>query len=151
MVQEKGKTYDGLTHLLMWGAGFIFLAFMWNYQFPINKKLWSSSFVLLTVGLDMVIIATIIYRVELHHQHQFTSFFEVFGKNPLVIYLFSELLLICLRLISIGDQSLFDWIYQNSFAHLAAYWASLAFAISYMLVCWLLGYILNKYNIYIRV
>ena len=52
-IQEKGKTYEGLTHLLMWGAGFVFLAFMWNYQFPINKKLWSSSFVLLTVGFDI--------------------------------------------------------------------------------------------------
>ncbi len=150
-IQEKGKTYEGLTHLLMWGAGFVFLAFMWNYQFPINKKLWSSSFVLLTVGLDMIIIATIIYRIELHHQHQFASFFEIFGKNPLIIYLFSELMVTVLYLIKVGDQSLFAWIYQNSFAHLATYWASLAFAISYMLVCWLLGYILNKYKIYIRV
>jgi len=150
-IQEKGKTYEGLTHLLMWGAGFVFLAFMWNYQFPINKKLWSSSFVLLTVGLDMIIIATIIYRIELHHQHQFASFFEIFGKNPLIIYLFSELMVTVLYLVKMGDQSLFEWIYQNSFAHLATYWASLAFAISYMLVCWLLGYILNKYKIYIRV
>ncbi len=150
-IQEKGKTYEGLTHLLMWGAGFMFLAFMWNYQFPINKKLWSSSFVLLTVGLDMIIIATIIYRIELHHQHQFASFFEIFGKNPLIIYLFSELMVSILYLIKVGDQSLFAWIYQNSFAHLATYWASLAFAISFMLVCWLLGYILNKYKIYIRV
>jgi len=151
LVQEKGKTYDGLTHLLMWGAGFMFLAYMWNYQFPINKKLWTSSFVLLTVGLDMIILATIIYRIELHHQHQFASFFEVFGKNPLVIYLFSELLVSCLNLIQIGNQSCFEWIYSNSFANLATYWASFAFAFSYMLVCWLLGYILNKYKIYIRV
>ena len=150
-IQDKWKTYEGLTHLLMWGAGFVFLAFMWNYQFPINKKLWSSSFVLLTVGLDMIIIATIIYRIELHHQHQFASFFEIFGKNPLIIYLFSELMVSILYLIKVGDQSLFAWIYQNSFAHLATYWASLAFAISFMLVCWLLGYILNKYKIYIRV
>jgi len=150
-IQEKGKTYEGLTHLLMWGAGFVFLAFMWNYQFPINKKLWSSSFVVLTVGLDMIIIATIIYRIELHHQHQFASFFEIFGKNPLIIYLFSELMVSVLYLVKVGDQSLFAWIYQNSFAHLASYWASLAFAISFMLVCWLLGYILNKYKIYIRV
>jgi predicted acyltransferase len=150
-IQEKGKTYEGLTHLLMWGAGFVFLAFMWNYQFPINKKLWSSSFVLLTVGLDMIIIATIIYRIELHHQHQFASFFEIFGKNPLIIYLFSELLVSVLYLFKVGDQSLYEWIYTNGFAHFAPYWASFAFAISYMLVCWLLGYILNKYKIYIRV
>jgi predicted acyltransferase len=151
LIQEKGKTYEGLTHLLMWGAGFIFLGFMWNYQFPINKKLWSSSFVMLTVGLDMVIIGTIIYRIELHRQLQFSSFFEVFGKNPLVIYLFSELLLTVLNLVQIGDQTCFEWIFQHGFSYFAPYWASLAFAISFMLVCWLLGYILDKYKIYIRV
>lgn len=150
-IQEKGKTYEGLTHLIMWGAGFVFLGFMWNYQFPINKKLWSSSFVMLTVGLDMIIIGTIIYRIELQRQLQFSGFFETFGKNPLVIYLFSEILAIGLYTIKIGDINLFGWIYNNSFAHLANYWASLAFAISFMLVCWLLGYILDKFKIYIRV
>jgi predicted acyltransferase len=150
-IQQKGKTYEGLTHLFMWGAGFIFLGFMWNYQFPINKKLWSSSFVMLTVGLDMVIIGTIIYRIELHRQLQFSSFFEVFGKNPLIIYLFSEVLLTILNLVQIGNQSSFEWIFQHGFSYFAPYWASLAFAISFMLVCWLLGYVLNKYKIYIRV
>jgi predicted acyltransferase len=150
-IQEKGKTYEGLTHLLMWGAGFIFLGFMWNYQFPINKKLWSSSFVMLTVGLDMVIIGTIIYRIELQRQLQFSGFFEVFGKNPLVIYLFSELLLTVLNMITIGDITLFNWIFKHGFSFFAPYWASLAFAVSYMLVCWLLGYILDKFKIYIRV
>jgi predicted acyltransferase len=150
-IQEKGKTYEGLTHLLMWGAGFIFLGFMWNYQFPINKKLWSSSFVMLTVGLDMVIIGTIIYRIELQRQLQFSGFFEVFGKNPLVIYLCSDLLLTILNLVQVGDITLFSWIFKEGFSFFAPYWASLAFAISFMLVCWLLGYILNKYKIYIRV
>lgn len=150
-IQEKGKTYEGLAHIFMWGAGFVFLAFMWNYQFPINKKLWTSSFVLLTVGIDMIIIATIIYRIELQRQLQFSGFFEVFGKNPLVIYVFSELLLTTLFIIKVGDKPLFNWIFQHGFSYFAPYWASLAFAISYMLVCWLLGYILNKYKIYIRV
>jgi len=150
-IQEKGKTYEGLTHLMMWGAGFIFLGFMWNYQFPINKKLWTSSFVMLTVGLDMVILGTIIYRIEMHRQLQFSSFFEVFGKNPLVIYLFSEILAVILYITKVGDQSTFRWIYENGFSHLPNYWASLAFAICFMLVCWLLGYILDKYKIYIRV
>jgi predicted acyltransferase len=150
-IQEKGKTYEGLMLLMMWGAGFIFLGFMWNYQFPINKKLWTSSFVMLTVGLDMVILGTIIYRIEMHRQLQFSSFFEVFGKNPLVIYLFSEILATILYITKVGDQSTFKWIFNNGFSYFAPYWASLAFALSFMLVCWLLGYILDKYKIYIRV
>ena len=152
-VRTSGKYYEGLTHLFMWGAGFVFLAFMWNYQFPINKKLWTSSFVVLTIGLDMIILATIIYRVELHRQHQFARFFEIFGKNPLVIYLFSEILLTTLNLLKQpeGNGSLFDWLFQHGFSHLNLYWASLAFSIAYMLVCWLLGYILDKFKIYIRI
>lgn len=151
-IQEKGKTYEGLALLFMWGAGFIFLAFMWNYQFPINKKLWTSSFVMLTVGLDMIILGTIIYRIELQRQLQFSSFFEIFGKNPIVIYLFSELLAIALITIKgPGGISLYSWLFENSFAHLSPYWASLGFAFSFMLVCWLLGYALNKFNIRIRV
>jgi predicted acyltransferase len=150
-IQEKGKTYEGLTHLIMWGAGFVFLGFMWNYQFPINKKLWTSSFVMLTVGLDMIILGTIIYRVEMQRQLQFSGFFEVFGKNPLIIYLFSEILAIILYITKIGDQSSFSWIFEHGFSFFAPYWASLAFAISFMLVCWLLGYVLDKNKIYIRV
>ncbi len=152
-VRTNGKSYEGLTHLLMWGAGFVFLAFMWNYEFPINKKLWTSSFVVLTIGLDMIILATIIYRMELHRQHQFARFFEVFGKNPLAIYLFSEILLVSLNLSKEpnGTGSLFDWLFKLGFSHLNPYWGSLAFSISYMLVCWLLGYILDKFKIYIRI
>lgn len=150
-IQEKGKSYEGLTDLLMWGGGFVFLGFMWNYQFPINKKLWTSSFVVLTVGLDMIIIATVMYRIEMQRQLQFSGFFEIFGKNPIVIYLFSELLAVGLYTTNVGNSSLFTWIYDHSFIHIANYWGSLGFAITFMLVCWLLGYILNKYKIYIRV
>ncbi len=152
-IRSGGKTYEGLTHLFMWGAGFVFLAFMWDYQFPINKKLWTSSFVVLTIGINMIVLGTIIYRVELHRQHQFSRFFEIFGKNPLAIYLFSEIIVILMHLLSgPGSQgSLFDWLYLHSFAKMTLYWGSLAFAISYMLFCWLLGYILDKFNIYIRI
>jgi predicted acyltransferase len=152
-VRTSGKTYEGLTHLFMWGAGFVFLAFMWHYQFPINKKLWTSSFVVLTIGLDMIILSTIIYRVDLHRQHQFARFFEIFGKNPLAIYLFSEILLISMNLLKGpgNSVSLFDWVYQAGFTNFNPYWGSLFFSISYMLVCWLLGYILDKFKIYIRI
>jgi predicted acyltransferase len=152
-VRTSGKTYEGLTHLFMWGAGFVFLAFMWHYQFPINKKIWTSSFVVLTIGIDMIILATIIYRVDINRQHQFSRFFEIFGKNPLVIYLFSEILLTTLNLVQGpgGHTSAFDWLYQLGFSNFDPHWGSLFFAVSYMLVCWSLGYVLDKFKIYIRI
>ena len=152
-VKTSGKTYEGLTHLFMWGAGFVFLAFMWDFLFPINKNLWTSSFVVLTIGLNMIILATIIYRVDIHHQHQFSRFFEIFGKNPLAIYLFSQLLLVTLYLVQApsGNISAFDWLFKLGFSRFDPYWGSLFFAISFMLVCWLLGYVLDKFKIYIRI
>jgi predicted acyltransferase len=152
-VKTSGKTYEGLTHLFMWGAGFVFLAFMWDFLFPINKNLWTSSFVVLTIGLNMIILATIIYRVDIHRQHQFSRFFEIFGKNPLAIYLFSQLLLVTLYLVQApsGNISAFDWLFKLGFSRFDPYWGSLFFAISFMLVCWLLGYVLDKFKIYIRI
>jgi predicted acyltransferase len=152
-VKTSGKTYEGLTHLFMWGAGFVFLAFMWDFLFPINKNLWTSSFVVLTIGLNMIILATIIYRVDIHRQHQFSRFFEIFGKNPLAIYLFSQLLLVTLYLVQApsGNISAFDWLFKLGFSRFDPYWGSLFFAIAFMLLCWLLGYVLDKFKIYIRI
>ena len=55
-ISRKGKEYEGLTKLLLWGCGLIFIALVWNMVFPINKKLWTSSFVLVTVGIDLVLL-----------------------------------------------------------------------------------------------
>ena len=50
-----------------------------------------------------------------------------------------------------GYASAFDWLYQKGFAYFNPYWGSLFFAISFMLLCWLLGYVLDKFKIYIRI
>ncbi len=151
-VQKKGKTYDGLTHLLLVGFTLLVIAYFWNFIFPINKKLWTSSFVLHTVGLDCMILAAVIYIVDIQHKVKWTYFFEAFGKNPLFVYLVSELLVTVLNMIEpTPDTSLFSWIYDHIFSYGGAYWGSLFFSICYMLVCWAVGYGLDKRKIYIRV
>ena len=90
-IQKNGNTYKGLVVLLLWGAAFLFLASLWNLNFPVNKKLWTSSFVLLTVGLDCIILSALIYIISFKKINGWTYFFEVFGRNPLFIYLLSEL------------------------------------------------------------
>src|SRR4030095_6629078 len=91
-VQEKGKTYETISKLLI--AGFVCLctAYFWDLVFPINKKLRTSSFVFYTVGLDMILMGVLIYVIEIRSWNKWTYFFEVFGRNPLSIYLLSELL-----------------------------------------------------------
>ncbi len=151
-VQQKGKTYEGLTKLLLAGFGLLVLAYCWNFFFPINKKLWTSSFVLCTVGLDFIILAAIIYLIEFVKKLRWTYFFEVFGKNTLFIYLLSELLVIPLYIITMTPgTSLYQWIYKHTFGYAGPYIGSLLFAIGFMLLCWTVGYLLDKKKIYIRV
>lgn len=152
-IQEKGKTYEGLAKLLLMGTVLVALALLWDTSFPVNKKLWTGSFVLLTVGIDCVLIAALLYVIDFLQVRKWTYFFEVFGKNPLFIYLLSEIAAILLWFIPVGAdrQPLYSWLYDNVFVHAGAYFGSFLFAITVMLFCWLVGYILDKRKIYVRV
>lgn len=152
-IQEKGNLYEGLAKLLLTGTVLIALALLWDISFPINKKLWTGSFVLLTVGIDCVLIGALLYSIDFLHWKKWTYFFGVFGKNPLFIYLLSELGVTLLWFIPVGEkrQPLYSWLYDNVFKQAGAYFGSLLFAISVMLVCWFVGYVLDKRKIYIRV
>ncbi len=151
-LQKSGKTYEALAKLLLAGCALIAIAYFWNLLFPINKKLWSSSFVLYTVGLDCVIISAVVYLIDFKNKTSWNYFFQVFGRNPLFIYLLSELGVTILYMTKVSpNESLFQWLFNSIFKHAGMYVGSLLFAICFMLVCWLVGYWLDKKKIYVRV
>ncbi len=152
-IQQRGKTYEGLTKMLLAGFCLLVIGYFWDLGFPINKKLWTSSFVVYTVGLDCIILSLVIYIIDFLGKTRWTSFFQVFGKNPLPIYIFSELGVILLYIFHINQNAnLYSWTYTNIYQPIInPYFGSLLFAISWMLVCWLVGWILDKNKIYIRV
>ena len=152
-IAEKGKTWEGLTKLLLTGFALISLALLWHLVFPINKKLWTGPFVLLTVGIDCVILSALTYVIDFLGRTKWTYFFEVFGKNPLFIYLLSEIGAILLWFIPIGEkrQPLYSWLYGNVFVHAGAYLGSFLFALAVVMFCWLVGWMLDKKKIYVRV
>ncbi len=153
-IQEKGKTYETISKLLLFGFIFIFLALCWNMSFPIAKKLWTSSFVLLTVGIDLVLISALIYIVEMKawNPGKWTSFFETFGRNPLAIYIFGDFFGAVVGWVHFNKMNFNEMMSEKVFQVIAAgAIGSLLFAIYYMLVCWVFGKILDKNKIYIRV
>jgi len=154
-IRDKGKNYETISRLFLASFVLVLLALAWNTVFPINKKLWSSSFVLLTTGIDLSIIATLLYALELRSWNagNWTRFFTVFGKNPLFIYLLSEILLITSFLVQVGpDQNFYSWINLVFFQAVApGAVGSLLFALSFMMLCWLVGWWMDKKGIYIKV
>jgi predicted acyltransferase len=139
--------------LLMAGVLLVFAALFWAQFFPFAKKLWTSSFVLLTVGIDLVILGLLIFYVEVRQGRRGLYFFLVFGKNSLAIYLLSELLLTVLMTIWVAPGlSFYDWINGVFFQRIApGPFGTLLFAVLYMLCCWSVGFWLDKNKIYIKI
>lgn len=163
-IREKGKTYDMLAHLFLVGASLIFVAFCWDLVLPINKKIWTSSYVLYTSGLAMMVIGVMIYLLEFRNaKGAWSRFFDVFGKNPLFIFFLSGFLPRILALIRWTDHtdasgkpvytSPFPWFYQHIckplFDNLKN--GSLLYALCMIAFYWLIVYLLDRKKIYIKV
>ena len=151
-IQKHGNNKNTVGMLFIAGIVLLAVALAWDIYFPINKPIWTSSYVLYSTGWALIVLAVLMLVIEVANFKKWTYFFEVFGKNPLFIYIMSGVIIKLLGFIRIGDVSLSGWLYQNLFAsQFTAYNASLLFAISYMLLLWLLGYVMDKKKVYIKV
>ncbi len=163
-IQQKGKNYEMLANLLIAGVVLVFAGFCWDMVFPVNKKIWTSSYVLYTTGLAMLVIGTLIYLVEFKSvKGTWSKFFDVFGKNPLFIFVLSGFLPRVLALIRWTDHlddagqkvytSPFPWFYNHVCKDIAADLrvGSLVYALITIAFYWLIVYLLDKRKIYIKV
>jgi predicted acyltransferase len=151
-IRRHGNNYETVARLMVVGFALIFVSLTWHMAFPINKKIWTSSFVLVTVGIDIVMLATLIYVIEIWKKKNWTNFFTVFGKNPLFIYILADVLEISFSMIPVGDKRLGQWIFADVFGSFASpINASLIFALFFMLICWAVGYYMDKKKIYVKV
>lgn len=151
-IQENGQNYETIAKLMMAGALLILTALWWDLFFPINKKLWTSPFVMLTVGIDLLVLPILIFLIDMVGKKKWTYSFMVFGRNTLFIYLLSEVFVILMGTVPVGDQSLYDWIYTTVFnPTFGDYLGSFLFAFWVMASCWVVGWVMDKKGIYVKV
>ena len=151
-IQRSGNSYPTIIWLAVVGVVFLLIAKIWDIVFPINKPIWTSSYVVLTIGWDLVLISGLIWIIEILKFKKWTYFFEAFGRNPLFIYALSGMIIALLSIIFVNGESLKAIIYENAFlSWLSDYNASLLFAISYVFLLWVIGYWMDKKKIYIKV
>ena len=139
--------------LLGAGVMLIFLGQLWNLWFPINKKLWTSSFVLFMAGCAMVLWALLIWLIEIKGWRKGSGFWLVFGMNAIASYVLSELLAPLLGTINVAPgESLERWIYTHTYAHIhPPGLGSLMFSVAFTMLCWLIMLIFYRKKIFIRV
>ena len=151
-IQKHGNTFKTVRTLLVWSIGLVVVSYIWDIAFPINKKIWTSSYVLHTVGRDLLLLAVLIWFIEIRNWKGWTYFFEVFGRNPLILYVASGIVISIFSMIPIGETTLKGFIYQSFFTSwLSPNLASLLFALSYMLLIWSIGLLMDRKKIYIKV
>jgi predicted acyltransferase len=120
--------------------------YLLSYGLPLNKRIWSPSYVLMTCGLASLLQALLMYVIDIQKKSGWTTFFHVFGVNALALYVSSELLAILL-----GNIGVSEVVYNGLHAAIPALkWASLAYAIYFVLLNFAIGYVLYKKKIYIK-
>jgi predicted acyltransferase len=124
------------------GSVFIGLAHLWDLDFPINKNLWSSSFVLNVGGYSLILLAIFYYIIDVLGYKKWAFFFKVIGMNSILIYMSGRFI---------------DWEYTtNGFFKWLAQWVGdpwniLVMAICFVMVKWLFLYFMYRKKIFLRV
>jgi predicted acyltransferase len=140
------------TILMGLGGSLLIIGHIWNIVFPINKALWTSSFVLVTAGWANLILALIYYLTDVK-KIEFGSVFRYAGANAIVIYFLSSFISKIMGQIKVGDTSLHGWLFQKVYVHdfLALETSSLLYGLSVVLFYSFVGYFLYQRKIFIKV
>ncbi len=141
---KLGKTDPSKKALYMLVTGFIFLglAHLWDLVFPINKNLWTSSFVLNTGGYSLILLSIFYYIIDVRGYQKWAFFFKVIGMNSILIYMSGHFINW-----NYSTDGFFKWVGQligNPFN-------IVAMAICYVLLKWLFLYFMYKKKIFLRV
>ena len=133
------------------GAVLVAIGWAWNAFFPINKALWTSSYVMFTGGLALQFLALCYWLIDIKGYRRWAKPFEIFGLNAIALYVLADLLANLFELIKIRGDSLGGSIYNFFGAFLSPTNASLAFAIVFVLICFFFMWLLYRRRIFIKI
>ncbi len=146
-----------LNGLFAVGALLLVIGLMWHWVFPINKSLWTSSYVLFTGGMALVALATCMWLIDVQGIRRSTTFFVIYGTNPMIAFLGSGLMArITVTLWKVptadGPESVQWVVYQSVFAPiLEPRVASLAYAVTFVALWFVILWTLWRRKIFLKV
>ena len=146
LIRKRETVEQKVIALFVVGAIGVIGGYLLSYGLPLNKRIWSPSYVLMTCGLASLLQALLMYVIDIQKKSGWTTFFHVFGVNALALYVSSELLAILLKNIGVSET-----IFNGIHAVIPALkWASLVYAIYFVMLNFVIGYVLYRKKIYIK-
>ncbi|WP_285060443.1 acyltransferase family protein [Pedobacter ginsengisoli] len=159
-VYLKRKDIDAATKMAwLFSAGFaaIALGWVWGLQFPINKSLWTSSFVLFTGGLATVVLSMSYWIIDVNNYNRFTKPFVVYGVNAITVFFLSGLIPRILNMTKVSrpdgsETGAQKWLYESFFTpYFSPVNASLAWAVTFVLFWLVILWVMYNKKIIIKV
>lgn len=147
------KRDDKIKSMLLMGAGLVVLGHIWDLVFPINKALWTSSFVLVTAGWANLVLALIYYITDVK-KIQFGSIFRYAGANAITVYFLSSFITKLFYSIKLdGETSIHGWLFNTIYVHdfMSMKLSSMLYGLSVAGFYCLLAYIMYKRKLFIKV
>ncbi|MBV6505164.1 MAG: hypothetical protein ILNGONEN_00722 [Syntrophorhabdaceae bacterium] len=152
---RQGKPqHETVSGLFFAGAGGLLIGSILDIWFPINKPLWSPSYVVFTAGMALIFLAMCYYLIEIKGSTKWIKPFVIFGVNPIALYVLSAVMVRLMLLIKVtADRtSLPGWIYKNVFVPvLGNLNGSLGYALAYVLLWLGIMTIFYKKKIFIKI
>ena len=157
LIDESTSKGNTVKLLVLWGIGGVLTGLLWSLIFPLNKPLWSSSYILYSSGLASIMLAFLMYIIDIQGHKKWAHPLLVFGMNPLFLYVLSGIVAKLLGIIKVTSfsgksVSLKSFLYQD----LIVPWAgelngSLVFAILFVLFFGAIGFVLYWKKIFIKI
>jgi predicted acyltransferase len=129
-------------YLFITGIIFLLVAQLWNLDFPINKNLWTSSFVLNVGGYSLILLSIFYYIIDVRGYKRWSFFFRVIGMNSILIYMSGKFINW-----EYSTNAFFGWLGQL----LSDPWNAVILAICYVLIKWLFLYFMYRKKVFLRV
>lgn len=152
---KEDFTWNKIIHLFYGGLFLLILGLVWHFAFPINKKLWTSSFVLSTAGIASIVMAMLVWVTQVKAWEKPLLPFKVLGRNAIVLYFLSELWAVCMdrfQVQSMGSLTsikafAYETYFQPTFGDLNG---SLLFALLNLLGFWLLAWWMYRRKLFVK-
>lgn len=158
MILSVHNNSERVSTMLLWGTVMLLAGWLLQYGIPCGKKMWSSTFVLITCGMAMCIQAMLIHFVDIKgNKGSWARFFESFGVNPLALYLIGTVLAILFGAIPLahdaegGNITVHSAVYDFFNSLFNEYTASALYAVCFVLLNWVIGHILYKKKVFIKI
>lgn len=152
LIGSFGTSWKTVGYLAAIGAALVAAGLVWGQFFPINKPIWTSSYVLYAGGIGMILLSLLFMIIDIWGLQGWTGFFNTFGTNPMFTYLLAGIWTKTMLAVKIGEVTLYNWIFTHLCSPLFAEQkiASLMFALIQVCIIWAFGYILYRRKIILR-